>query len=124
MPTVQTPPDTVREESFGVSSARSYLWEIAQTLERASKDADGFHLPLDEEGTEWLHVKIADVSEPRNAFGYTFALVAWTGGTYQGMPRPRSHERRDHVRRFYTTKGTFERDRLESALQSAIDWAT
>lgn len=123
MPTVKTPPDTVREETFGVSSARSYLWEIAQTIDGASKDAGGFHLPLDEAADTWLHAKIADVSEPANAFGYHFALVAWIGDTYAGMPMMNMHDRRSDVRRFYRTQGQFERDRLEAALQDALDWA-
>lgn len=123
MPTVQTPPETARESEFGVASARSYLWELAQQIDRASKDADGFHLPLDEDATTWLHAKIADVSEPANAFGYHFALVAWIGETYAGMPLQVTHDRRDDVRRFYRTSGQFQRDRLEDALQSSLDWA-
>jgi hypothetical protein len=123
MTTVQTPSDTAREQQFGVASARSYLWELAQQIDGASKDAGGFHLPLDEDAETWLHAKIADVSEPQSAFGYHFDLVAWIGDTYAGMPHQLHHDRRDDVRRFYRTQGQFERDRLERALQSAIDWA-
>lgn len=108
-------------DSIDVASARGVLYECAQDIDGASKDANGFHMPLGgESGELWLTVRIADRSDP-GWRGYKYELIAYP---HKGDPNFSIDDHcydRDRPC-FYETRGSFEVARLKEALADAIEW--
>jgi hypothetical protein len=110
------------EQEYGtvdVASARGILWECAQDIEGASKDADGFHLPLENGDGVHITIRIADRSN-RGWQGYKYGLIVYP---HTGDRMPIDDHRSDRDRPcFYETRGSFDIDRLKEALGDAIKW--
>ena len=104
-------------DTIDVASARGVLWECAQDIDGAQKDADGLHLPLGND----LHLttRIADRSD-RGWRGYKYGLIAYLHSG-DGIPMDEHCYDRDRPC-FYETRGSFEVDRLKEALGEAIEW--